>query len=92
MLLGILAYDDGLSAQEVAALPRFHHQWLPDVVYAEPGAFDAATVAALEAMGHEVEVGGSWGVLNTVSWDKQANTLSGGADPRNPVGRAAVLP
>ena len=30
VLLGILGYDDGLSAQQVAALPRFHHQWWPD--------------------------------------------------------------
>jgi len=27
-----------------------------------------------------------------VSWDKTANRLSGGADPRNAVGSAAVLP
>ena len=93
VLLGILGYDDGLSAQEVAALPRFHHQWMPDVISAEPGAFDAATIARLEAMGHQVNAGeGTWGVLNTVAWDKRANVLSGGADPRNPVGSAEVLP
>ncbi|TAK37916.1 MAG: gamma-glutamyltransferase [Lysobacteraceae bacterium] len=92
VLLGILGYDDGLSAQEVAALPRFHHQWMPDVVSAEPDAFDAATIAQLEAMGHKVNAGeGTWGVLNTVSWDKRTNVLSGGADPRNPVGSAGVL-
>src|SRR5690606_39082866 len=55
VLLGILAYDDGLTAEQVAALPRFHHQWLPDKVYVEPDAFDAATIATLEAMGHTVE-------------------------------------
>ena len=92
VLLGILAYDDGLTAEQVAALPRFHHQWLPDKVYVEPDAFDAATIATLEAMGHTVEEDGTWGVLNTVSWDKATNTLEGGADPRNPVGSAAVLP
>jgi len=32
VLLGILGYDAGLSAQQVAALPRYHHQWLPDVI------------------------------------------------------------
>src|SRR5690606_21187740 len=35
VLLGVLGYDDGLGAQEVAALPRFHHQWWPDVVRSE---------------------------------------------------------
>src|SRR5690606_39106922 len=84
---------DGLSAQEVAAKPRFHHQWWPDVISAEKGALDPDTVAALESMGHEVNPNeGTWGILNTVAWDRQANTLEGGADPRNPVGSAEVLP
>jgi gamma-glutamyltranspeptidase/glutathione hydrolase len=92
VLLGILGYDDGLSAQQVAALPRFHHQWLPDVISAETGALDPGTVKALQAMGHTVNAGeATWGNLQTVEWDKRSNTLSGGSDPRNPVGKAAVL-
>ncbi|MEJ7747068.1 MAG: gamma-glutamyltransferase [Luteimonas sp.] len=91
VLLAILGYDAGLGAQAVAALPRFHHQWMPDAVSAEPGALDAATVAALQAMGHTINAGESrWGNLQTVSWDKQADVLSGGSDPRNPVGKARV--
>ena len=92
VLLGILGYDDGLTAQQVAALPRFHHQWLPDVISAEAGALDPATVKSLQAMGHTVNAGEkTWGNLQTVEWDKRKNTLSGGSDPRNPVGEAAVL-
>ena len=92
VLLGILAYDDGLSAQQVAALPRIHHQWMPDVILAEPGALDDATVKSLQAMGHTVNAGeGTWGNLQTVAWDRITNTLSGGTDPRNPVGSAEVL-
>lgn len=92
VLLGILGYDDGLSAEEVAAKPRFHHQWLPDVISAEKGALDPGTVAALEAMGHEVNPNeGTWGILNTVAWDRLTNTLSAGADPRNPVGSGKVM-
>jgi gamma-glutamyltranspeptidase/glutathione hydrolase len=91
VLLGILGYDDGLTAQQVAAKPRFHHQWLPDVISAEPDALDADTVATLQAMGHTVNAGeGRWGNLQTVAWDRIADTLSGGTDPRNPVGKAAV--
>jgi len=91
VLLGILGYDDGLTAQQVAAKPRFHHQWMPDVISAEPDALDVGTVAALQAMGHTVNAGeGRWGNLQTVAWDRIADTLSGGTDPRNPVGKAAV--
>ena len=93
VLLGILGYDDGLSAEQVAAKPRFHHQWWPDVISAEDGAFDPQTVAALEAMGHSVNPNeGTWGILNTVAWDRIENTLSAGADPRNPVGSGKVAP
>jgi gamma-glutamyltranspeptidase/glutathione hydrolase len=92
VLLGILGYDDGLTAQQVAALPRFHHQWMPDVISAEKGAFDDATVKELQAMGHTVNANeGTWGNLQTVSWDRITDELSGGSDPRNPAGSAEVL-
>ena len=93
VLLGILAYDDGLDPQQVAALPRYHHQWMPDVISAEPGALEPDTVKALRAMGHTVNAGeGTWGNLQTVMWNRRENTLSAGTDPRNPVGKAAVQP
>jgi len=47
----------------------------------------------LQAMGHTVNAGeGTWGNLQTVMWNRRDNTLSGGTDPRNPVGKAAVQP
>ncbi len=101
VLLGMLGYDQGLGAQQVAALPRFHHQWLPDVISAESGAFTPQVAEALRAMGHQVDLPGDtaaggrgsshvWGNLQTVLWDRKDNTLTGGADPRNPVGKAEV--
>ncbi len=103
VLLGMLGYDQGLGAQQVAALPRFHHQWLPDVISAESGAFTPQVAEALRSMGHQVDLPGDtaaggrgsshvWGNLQTVLWDRKDNTLTGGADPRNPVGKAEVEP
>ncbi|MEL1263813.1 gamma-glutamyltransferase [Pseudoxanthomonas putridarboris] len=102
VLLGMLGYDAGLGAQEVAALPRFHHQWMPDVIQAESGMFSDDVARQLQAMGHTLSLPGDgvsgrasshqWGNLQTVEWDKAANTLSGGSDPRNPVGSAKVEP
>ncbi len=101
VLLGILGYDAGLDAQQVAALPRYHHQWMPDSISAETGTFSAQVADALQAMGHTVNLpaetlsgrGSShtWGNLQTVSWDKQAGRLEAASDPRNPVGRAEVV-
>ncbi len=103
VLLGILGYDAGLDAQQVAALPRYHHQWLPDVIGAEPGAISAQAADALRAMGHTLDLppaeaeGGRgsshvWGNLQTVEWVRAGNLLRGGSDPRYPEGKAAVLP
>ena len=99
--LGMLGYDAGLGAQEVAALPRYHHQWMPDVIDAETGAFSQDVASKLRAMGHTVDLPGDtaaggrgsshvWGNLQTVLWDRKTNTLTGGADPRNSVGEAKV--
>ena len=101
VLLGILGYADGLDAPQVAALPRYHHQWMPDALGVERNALPADVVTALRAMGHVVVVPGeendgrrssdAWGNMNTVLWDKRANTLSGGSDPRSNVGKARVV-
>ncbi len=102
VLLGALGYADGLDAQTVAALPRYHHQWMPDGIGTERDALPDDVVAALRAMGHTVitpkdsadgrRSSDTWGNLQTVEWDKRANVLHGGSDPRNPVGKALVLP
>ncbi|TWG90822.1 gamma-glutamyltranspeptidase/glutathione hydrolase [Luteimonas sp. J16] len=101
VLLGILGYDAGLDAQAVAALPRYHHQWVPDRIEAESGAFPPDVAQGLRALGHELQLPGDeadggrgsshvWGNLQTVEWRRTDNTLHGGSDPRNPVGRALV--
>jgi len=46
------AVDGGLKAPDVVAAPRFHHQWLPDVLCFEKGRLSAELRSALEAMGH----------------------------------------
>ena len=101
VLLGILGYADGLDAPQVAALPRYHHQWMPDALGIERDALSADVVAALRAMGHVVVVPGednqgrrssdAWGNMNTVLWDRRDNTLSGGSDPRTNTGKARVV-
>ena len=101
VLLGMLGYDDALSAQEVAALPRYHHQWMPDLIEIETDAISPATQQAMEAMGHKFKVPGNvaqggrgsshaWGNFQTVEWNKTGNVLSTGSDPRNPVGSGKV--
>jgi gamma-glutamyltranspeptidase/glutathione hydrolase len=52
--------DFGLSAEDAVNRPKFHHQWLPDVLYVEP-AFPNGTRDSLKAMGYTVTQRGSIG-------------------------------
>lgn len=45
-------YEYNLSMQEAVNAPRFHHQWLPDLITFEPNAFDTNTIDKLKAKGY----------------------------------------
>ncbi|WP_264554246.1 gamma-glutamyltransferase [Flavobacterium sp. N2038] len=45
-------YEYNLSMQEAVNAPRFHHQWLPDLITFEPYAFDNVTIDKLKAKGY----------------------------------------
>jgi gamma-glutamyltranspeptidase/glutathione hydrolase len=78
----VLNWLDGRSAAEVVAAPRFHHQYLPDVVMAEPNAFTAAERAELEKRGHRFREGGPWGNTQVVTWDYASGRVEAASDPR----------
>ncbi|PRH81523.1 gamma-glutamyltransferase [Arenimonas caeni] len=83
VMLGLLELMDGQGAQATAAAPRFHHQYLPDVVQAEAAAFSAGEIEALRAMGHTVESGErTWGNMQVVLWHHDSGKVEAGADPR----------
>ncbi|MBE8728181.1 gamma-glutamyltransferase [Flavobacterium hungaricum] len=42
-------YEYNLSMQEAVNAPRFHHQWLPDLITFEPNTFEAKTIDRLKA-------------------------------------------
>jgi gamma-glutamyltranspeptidase/glutathione hydrolase len=42
-------YEYNLSMQEAVNAPRFHHQWLPDLITFEPNAFETKTIDKLKA-------------------------------------------
>jgi gamma-glutamyltranspeptidase/glutathione hydrolase len=41
-----------MNIQEAVNAPRFHHQWLPDVVMFEPNSFPKKTLEELKAKGY----------------------------------------
>lgn len=82
--LAVLAYVDGADAAAIAALPRFHHQYLPDEIQYEPGALPPELLAALAELGHATaERPSPYGNMNIVTWDAQTGAVSAATDPRN---------
>ncbi|MGH8033652.1 MAG: gamma-glutamyltransferase [Lysobacterales bacterium] len=91
VLLGILDFMKGHEPDSWVALPRFHHQYEPDVIYAEPGAFTVEEIEALRALGHAVDASGdTWGNMHGVMWNLKTGEVTAGSDPRHASGRAIV--
>ena len=83
VLLGTLNWMAGADAAAVVAAPRFHHQYQPDMVFAEPDAFTADERAALEKRGHSMR---SWpetiGNMQVITWDYADDSVKAASDPR----------
>jgi gamma-glutamyltranspeptidase/glutathione hydrolase len=93
VLEGILAFVEGEKPEKIVALRRYHHQYLPDVIEAENGAFTPEEQKALEAMGHTLNVAaGTWpfGFMNVVSWNRHTGEMHAGSDPRGDSGSGIV--
>ena len=80
ILMGVVDY--GMNIQEAVNAPRFHHQWLPDVVSVEQG-FSPATVKVLERVGHEVKPEDSWSDGECIMIDPRTGDRLGASDKRN---------
>ena len=83
VLLAALDWQAGASANEMVSMKRFHHQYLPDVVNYEPGAFTDAELAELAAMGHKLSPSSRpFGNMNVVTWDFATGAVESATDPR----------
>ncbi len=92
VLLALLDLMNGGTAESAVSLPRFHHQYLPDVVQFGPDALTDAEQKALKKRGHTLqEMGWDYGNMQLVQWDQSKNEVSAAADPRGG-GTAVVVP
>jgi gamma-glutamyltranspeptidase/glutathione hydrolase len=76
--------DFGMDIEEAVAAPRMHHQWLPDRIRMEADAVTPDVVSALEALGHEVQMGGRQGSANSIGVNPRTGERMGAPDPRSP--------
>ena len=90
VLHGILAVIEGKTALQVVNLPRYHHQYLPDVIQYEPAALTEKTLTELKLLGHKYKkLEHSYGDMHLVIWDKKENKVTAASDARGD-GKALV--
>jgi len=93
-IMGVV--DFGMNIQEAINAPRFHQQWMPDVLSVE-GWFAPDAVHALEKMGYKIDIGlhedaswsPYWSDAECIAIDPQTGERLGASDGRNsgkPVG------
>ncbi|HIG75895.1 MAG TPA: gamma-glutamyltransferase [Bacteroidetes bacterium] len=87
--------DHGLDIQAAVSAPRIHHQWFPDVMYAERHALSEDTERALRQRGWSVREGGRWsradGIVVSVETAETADDPSGLTDRQTVVRRRTLL-
>ncbi|UCC56774.1 MAG: gamma-glutamyltransferase [Gammaproteobacteria bacterium] len=92
VLLAVLDHAEGGTPQSLVSLPRFHHQYLPDMVQYEVGAFDDDLVGALQARGHVLKVlDAPYGNMQAIYHDRKTGRASAASDPRG-IGLSEVRP
>ncbi len=92
LLMGVVDY--GMNLQEAVNAPRFHNQWMPDVVMVEKW-FSPDTVNALRQMGYTIQIGLTdegyapyWSDAECIAIDEKTGERLGATDDRNSNGKA----
>jgi gamma-glutamyltranspeptidase/glutathione hydrolase len=83
VLLAALDFAEGHPPNSWVQLPRFHHQFMPDVLEYEKAALTFDELTGLAAMGHQLkEARYSYGDMQAVQWNKITHELTAASDHR----------
>lgn len=83
VLSTLLSLLDAQDVQTALTAPRFHHQYLPDIIEAEPEFFGSDAARKLRARGHVItSTGRNYGNVQIVLWDKTDGWVTAATDPR----------
>lgn len=83
VLLAALQWIEGADASAIVALQRYHHQYSPDTVVYEEGAFTEDEIKGLSGRGHRLERSQrAFGNMNVVTWDYASGKVEAAMDPR----------
>ncbi|GLZ85241.1 gamma-glutamyltranspeptidase [Metapseudomonas resinovorans] len=91
VLLSVLEYLDGQPVNRWPAVARYHHQYLPDQIEHEPGAFSSSETAELRARGYSLKaLERNYGNQQVLFWNKAKRSLEAASDPRG-LGLSEIL-
>ena len=78
--------DHGMNIRQAVDAPRFHHQWMPDVLAYERNSISPDTVALLKAQGHQLDERDNVIISDaeTAAIDPKSNLRQGASDVRKP--------
>ncbi|MDD5319254.1 MAG: gamma-glutamyltransferase [Methylococcales bacterium] len=90
VLLAALDFAQGNGPDSWVRVPRFHHQFIPDVIEYEKDAMTNSEIMGLAAMGHQLKAARyRYGDMQAVLWHKTTQSLAAASDKRGE-GRAVV--
>jgi gamma-glutamyltranspeptidase / glutathione hydrolase len=92
VLLAALDFAKGNPPKSWVSLPRFHHQYIPDVLEYEKSSLSPDEISKLISIGHHLkEVKRQYGDMQAVQLHKPTKKLMAASDPRGE-GKAWVSP
>jgi gamma-glutamyltranspeptidase/glutathione hydrolase len=83
VLLAVLDFAKGNGPESWVWQPRFHHQYIPDVIQYEKGGLTEDEIQQLTLLGHQLrQVGYRYGNMQAVQFNKLDKRYSAVSDPR----------
>ncbi|MFQ6610017.1 MAG: gamma-glutamyltransferase [Fidelibacterota bacterium] len=74
--------DYQMNIQDAVESPRYHHQWLPDVIFVEENGYTIETINQLEVNGYQFALSGPMGEANCIMVDHTTGMIHATGDSR----------
>ena len=82
VLLSMLNWINGGTADDMTSVKRFHHQYLPDIIQHEKDAFSNSDIDKLRSIGHTLKEVRDYGNMQVITIDKDTGKVETSSDPR----------
>jgi len=83
VLLAVLDFAEGEGPDYWLWTPRFHHQYIPDMIQYEEGGMTGEEILGLSRLGHKLkETRYRYGNMQAIQFNKESKQLTVASDPR----------